>query len=248
MQYKVIIFDLDGTAIPNTPNGMPSKQLVQAIKKAQGSLKLCAATGRSIANAAAIIDCLKLVDPCIISGGTQIVHPTSKKILWEKRIAKTDVMKVLTVCLPYPYELLFRDEVLGQGKPAKERTADDSVNVIYVMKVTPEHAEAIIRALVGIDGVIVSKALSWTEKFIDLHITSSQGTKEHAIGVLLGMLQLSKEQSIGVGDGDNDIHLFKSVGLRIAMGDATVKLKSEADKIVPSVGEDGLAQVIEEYS
>jgi len=248
VQYKVIIFDLDGTAIPNTPNGMPSKQLIQVINKAQSSLKLCAATGRSITNAAAIIDCLKLVDPCIISGGTQIVHPASREILWEKKIAKTDVTKVLDVCSPYSYELLFRDELLGQGKPAKERTANDSINVIYVMKVTPGHAEAIVEGLADIDGIAVSRAPSWTGKYIDLHITNSQGTKEHAIEVLLDMLHLSKEQSIGVGDGDNDVHLFKSVGLRIAMADATERLKSEADKIVPSVDEDGLAQVIEEYS
>lgn len=227
---------------------MPSKRLIQAIKKARSSLKLCAATGRPIANAGAIIDRLNLVDPCIISGGTQIVDPLSRKILWEKKIAKQDVMKVLHVCSPYPYELLFRDELLGQGKPAQERTADDSINVIYIMKVSPDHAEVIIRGLAGSDGIIVSKAPSWTDRYVDLHITNSQGTKEQAIRVLLDMLQFSKEQSIGVGDGDNDIHLFKSVGLRIAMSDATDGLKSEADKIVPSVGEDGLAQVVEEYS
>lgn len=246
--FKAIIFDLDGTAIPNIPNGMPSQRLIDVVKKAQGSMRLCPATGRPMTNATAIIEKLHIVDPCIISGGTQIIDPVSRKVLWQEMIRKEDVRSVLEVCAPYSYEILFRDELLGHGMTAKDRSAEDSVNVVYVMKVLPDDAEKIVEALSRIAGITASKVPSWTGGYIDIHITNSKATKEYAIEVLLNILGVSKEETIGVGDGDNDIHLFKSVGLSIAMGNATKTLKNQADKVAASVDEDGLATVIEEYS
>jgi hypothetical protein len=49
--YTVLIFDLDGTAIPNLPNGMPTRRMVEAVISAEPYIKLCAATGRPITNA-----------------------------------------------------------------------------------------------------------------------------------------------------------------------------------------------------
>jgi len=60
-------------------------------------------------------------------------------------------------------------------------------------------------------------------------------------------LDIKKEEIIGVGDGDNDLPLFDSVGLKIAVGNATEKLKAAADEIVADADKDGLAQVIQKY-
>ena len=60
-------------------------------------------------------------------------------------------------------------------------------------------------------------------------------------------MDIKKEEIIGVGDGDNDLPLFDSVGLKIAVGNATEKLKAAADEIVADADKDGLAQVIQKY-
>ena len=50
MKFKAIIFDLDGTAIPNRNDGMPSERVINAVKKAQDIIKVSIATGRSVSH------------------------------------------------------------------------------------------------------------------------------------------------------------------------------------------------------
>jgi hydroxymethylpyrimidine pyrophosphatase-like HAD family hydrolase len=63
----------------------------------------------------------------------------------------------------------------------------------------------------------------------------------------LQLLGVDKDTVIGVGDTDNDLPLFESVGFKIAMANGTEKLKRSADYIAPSVDEDGLAFIIDMF-
>jgi len=245
MAYKAIIFDLDGTAIPNLPNGLPSQTLIDAVKQAQGSIKLCAATGRPITNTKPILSALNLQDPCVISAGTQIVNPLTDEILWEAAIEPADVTKILEVCKPYNYEILVRNELMGEGGSAADRDAiDGHVNVMYIMGCAEPDAQAILTELDKVDNITAAGVTSWTHEGVDIHVTHKEATKEHAVGELLNILGLDKSEVIGVGDADNDVHLFEAVGHRVAMGNGTDRLKSLADEIIDSVDEDGLAKFI----
>lgn len=249
MKYKAIIFDLDGTAIPNKPNGMPSKRLINAISEAANSMILCAATGRPITNAKDILTALNLEHPCVISAGTQIVNPSSGDVLWEANIAREDVNKILEICNPYHYEVLVSNELMGEGGAASTRkNIEGHVNVMYIMGCAQADAELILSELEKVPSITAAGVTSWTHEGVDIHITHKEATKEHAINELLDILGLSKETVVGVGDADNDVHLFAGVGHKVAMGNATNNLKSLADEIADSVDDDGLAKIIEKYS
>lgn len=247
MQYEAIIFDLDGTAIPNIPNGLPSKRLTSAIQAAKSRIKLCAATGRPITNAKPILDGLDLDSPCVISAGTQIVDPKTEEILWEATLDQTSVQAILDICEPYHYEVLARNELIGEGKRASERIADDHTNVLYIMGCAEADAEAILEKLTNVDTITAAGVTSWTHEGVDIHITHVNATKEHAIAKLLDILNIDKTKTIGVGDANNDIHLFKAVGHKVAMGNGTDVLKAQADEICDGVDNDGLAKLIERY-
>lgn len=249
MKYKAIIFDLDGTAIPNVPNGLPSPELIEAVKQAQGSIKLCAATGRPITNAKSILSALNLKDPCVISAGTQIVNPLTDEILWEAAIEPVDVTKILEVCKPYRYEILVRNELMGEGGSAVDRNViDGHVNVMYIMGCAEADAEAILEELEKIADITAAGVTSWTHEGVDIHITHKEATKEHAVGELLSILGLDKSEVIGVGDANNDIHLFEAVGHKVAMGNGTDKLKALADEVIDSVDDNGLAKFIQKVA
>jgi len=248
MKYKAIIFDLDGTAIPNVPNGLPSSELIEVIKQAQGSIKLCAATGRPITNAKTILSALNLKDPCVISAGTQIVDPLTDEILWEAVIDPSDVNQILDVCKPYHYEVLIRNELMGEGGAAADRSAiDGHVNVMYIMGCAEADAQVILEELERIENITAAGVVSWTHEGVDIHVTHKDATKEHAVGELLNILGLDKSEVIGVGDADNDVHLFAAVGNKVAMGNGTDRLKSLADEVIDSVDNDGLAKLIQQY-
>ncbi|QQS18323.1 HAD hydrolase family protein [Candidatus Saccharibacteria bacterium] len=243
MKPKLIIFDLDGTAIPNIPNGLPSNRLVQTIADSKEFIRLSAATGRPITNAKPILDKLNLDEPCIISAGTQIINPHTDEVVWEILIDPKDVQAVLKLCKPYDFEILVRNELLGEGAPARSRNLEGPINVMYAMHCSEKGSE-LLKQLDDISGITAAGVLSWTGEGLDIHITNKLATKEHAIAELLTMLGISRDETMGVGDGNNDVHLFRGVGMKVAMGNATDLLKSQADFVCKSVDEDGLADLI----
>jgi hydroxymethylpyrimidine pyrophosphatase-like HAD family hydrolase len=243
--YKAVIFDIDGTAIPANLDAIPSSQLIRAIKEAQRRVKVCAATGRSLPHVSKLLHILSLKDPCILSGGTQIVDPRTEKTLWEKRLSKAQVKEVIILCLPYPYEVGFSDE--AKGAPAENKVVRGSERIMYIGAVTREDAEILKEKLQQIAGVTAHIGSSWTKDRVDIHVTNRYATKKFAVEKLLKLLGVDKDTVIGVGDTDNDLPLFESVGFKIAMANGTEKLKRSADYIAPSVDEDGLAFIIDMF-
>ena len=72
-------------------------------------------------------------------------------------------------------------------------------------------------------------------------------SKGHALACLADHLGLSLEETIGVGDNDNDLELVERAGLGVAMGNASPALKTAADYIAPPVDEEGVIEVIERF-
>ncbi len=71
-------------------------------------------------------------------------------------------------------------------------------------------------------------------------------TMSKAVGIqhALDYLGIPVENSIGIGDGDNDIDMLKLCGTGVAMGNGTEKVKAVADLICNDISEDGLAQYL----
>lgn len=244
MSYKLLIFDLDGTAIPNDVNGMPTNHLVDVITQLKKKMIVSVATGRPLFQAKKIIQKLKIKDPSIISGGTQIISPATEKILWEKNIDKFLVEKIIEIALPYKVQVYFSDDKVST--PPKEKIIKGPERIVYVEQVSKHDTEIILRELGKIREIAAYEVNSWTKDYFDIHITHKEATKKHALEILLKMLKVEKNEVVSAGDGTNDIPLFEMSGYKIAMGNAMKELKSEADFIAGRVDEDGLAIALEE--
>ena len=59
--------------------------------------------------------------------------------------------------------------------------------------------------------------------------------------------QFRQEEIACIGDGENDLSMFVSSGVKIAMGNAVDKLKIQADHVVDTNSRDGAARAIEKY-
>ncbi len=236
--YKALIFDLDGTAIPNKPDGLPSDELVKVIRKLKKNLKICAATGRPLYNSKPILRKLGLTDPCIISGGTQLVDPTTERVLWEKDMDKSQVEEIMAITSKYPYQVFFSDEKTSAlGKDKKIKGAE---RIIYIMSVEKIETEIILEKLAKIPNITAHKVISWSPGCFDIHITHSEATKEYSLHVLLEILGVNKSEVVVAGDSNNDLPLFEIANYKIAMENGSEELKAKADFIAPDINEDGL--------
>lgn len=72
--------------------------------------------------------------------------------------------------------------------------------------------------------------------------TASKGT---AITKLAEILGIEKQDVISIGNGENDLTMFESSGVKIAVENADENLKAKADFIVPDNNHDGVSYAIE---
>lgn len=247
MLYEAIIFDLDGTAMPSAEVSLPSEELIKTTRKYREKVHLCAATGRSWPLAKNIIQALGLTDPCILSGGAVIADPVEEKILWQELIDKNSLEAILKVAQQHDYPVTYAVGLTKTKRQPKEITKLPlGVNTFYILNVAGDNVGEVLKELIGIEHITISKAYSWeVENGIDLHITNKQATKEHAVIELCRILGVNPVNTAGVGDGFNDVHLFNPVGHKVAMGNAVPELKELADEVIDSIDNNGLAKFIE---
>lgn len=253
MKSKAIIFDIDGTAIDSPIQKLPSDRLIEAVRKIESDHYVCAATGRVWSFAEPILRGLSLVDPCIISAGTQICNPATGEILWQCDIDTVDMRAVLAIAKEYPsYKVLYNDNdedaYLNGGLDAADLELDGPVYFFELIFVSQSIVPEIVARLSTIEGIAVTLAVAQRAECNDIHITNRNATKEHAIAELLEILNVHRDDTIGVGDGHNDIHLFKAVNHKVAMGNAVDELKNASDEMIGLVTDDGFAEYLEELS
>ncbi len=237
--YKMLIFDLDGTAIPNRADGEPSQNLIDLIKKLQKNLRVCLATGRPFHNSIPIIRKLGFKDPCIISGGTQILDPVAEKIIWEKDMDRSQVEEIMSIASAYSYPVYFSDDKVSTLSNYKKITGPE--RIIYIEDIGEKDTEIILGKLSHIKNITAHKVISWTLDRFDIHVTHSGATKKHALEEIFRMLKITKKEVVAAGDSENDLPLFEQAAYKIAMENGSSKLKEKADIIAKSSTEDGLA-------
>lgn len=115
------------------------------------------------------------------------------------------------------------------------------VNKITVCH-TPQKLETVFAALSALSDRynFARTSPQWIE-------CSCQGvSKGEAVLRLQEKLNISAEETLIFGDGENDLSMF-SCGTAVAMGNAMESVKQAADRITLDNDHDGIAAVIEEY-
>jgi len=253
MKHKAIIFDLDGTAVDSPKQKLPSGRLINAIRSAESAYYICAATGRTWPFCKDILQNLSLSDPCIISGGSQLCNPKTGEILWQSNIEPAAVEAALKVLRQYDeYKIMINNyteaDYLHGGVAPSQLDIKETIFVMEPKFIPDQIADELVAKLSAIDGLACTLLVSWHPGVKDIHITGKNATKEHAIAELLSRLQVSPMDTIGIGDGHNDILLFNGVGHKVAMGNAIIELKAAADEVIDNIGEDGMANYLEQLT
>ena len=83
--------------------------------------------------------------------------------------------------------------------------------------------------------------------FHNLEVTRCGIAKSKGLKFLCDYLHISMEDTMAVGDSENDLDIVKAAGIGVAMGNAQQLLKDSADFISLSNEEDGVAYAIERF-
>lgn len=253
--YKALITDLDGTVAPLSSDGSDvTADTVKAVQRAQNQGKIVAcATGRGWVIAKPLVQALGLIDPCVVEGGTRIIDPVSEKTLWEKTMVPESIPLVFSCFKQWGPEAVF---ITSENPELPERqvilnqvdSAPAGVNYMYLLGLPMPSVKAILNELNMDTNLAAHATPSWSgQGLYDIHVTHKKASKEHGIKRWHSIVGIGKAETIGMGDGGNDLPIFESVGLRVAVGNAVPELLAVADYVVPDQADGALQHVITKF-
>jgi Cof subfamily protein (haloacid dehalogenase superfamily) len=80
-----------------------------------------------------------------------------------------------------------------------------------------------------------------------VEVLPANASKGRAVMRVMKDLNIPPENTMAIGDGENDIEMLQAVGTKIAMGNAVQSLKDIATQVVGNNDADGVAQAIEMF-
>lgn len=90
-----------------------------------------------------------------------------------------------------------------------------------------------------------TKYTRWHRGGIDM--IADSGGKAVGIGKLLDHYGIKKEEAIAFGDAENDLDMFRAVGIAVAMGNASDAVKAQADYVTTDIDDDGIYNALRHF-
>ena len=246
MKYKLLLLDVDGVLVKSKEVPISDK-VIHAISKVKNQLKIALCTGRTRRDLQQILDVLDINNSYhVIESGAKILNPqgVEENI---KALTPKNVNWIVTTAGGTPQGYSFC--VNGIWVEDLNKIADRQITTVSLHSQTQEQTKKILEAIKPIFSKYhVAVASHWqipNGNFI--LITHPEASKGLAVKYVQKKLGIAKEQTLAVGDMPNDIPLFATSGFKVAMGNADEELKKAADYIAPSINDDGVAYVVDNY-
>lgn len=262
LTYKLIALDLDGTLLPFF--GAISARTKQVIRSAMDAgIVVVLASGRPFPAMQPYVEELAISAPVIANQGCQIVLPDTLQVVYDVAIPFAPARLLLDYLQPRAIDVIvdIHDNVYVRASRLSEEFFDSFVGRRYhptddlngIMNEEPvkvlmiDEKEGHERLLPELqerfgDQIHFIRAHPMFIEAIPLGVS-----KATALEQVAGTLGISQEQTIAIGDADNDIEMVAWAGLGVAMGNASSGVRAVADHIALSVDEDGAAVAIEAF-
>ena len=268
-ELNLLALDLDGTTMRS--DNTLSPVVKSAIQKAcKSGIEVVVASGRPYGSMPKEVLEIEEINYVVSSNGASI-HDKTGRILKSYLLDEADVLQFLNTIEKYDIIL----EAFINGKTYTDRRYAENplkygCTEAYVGYVEQNHGKiddmkAFIyehrKELDSLQYVCTDKALreeirkqieenikgfyvtSSSENFVEMMHKSA--TKGNAVKWLCDYLDIKLENTCACGNADNDVDMIKEVGLGVAVKNATPKCLENADKIVASNDENGVAELID---
>lgn len=251
---KAIFFDIDGTLISQKHPRM-KPDTIQTLKRLRNKgIRLFVASGRHTLE----IEELKLDEDfhfdgyLLLNGGYCF---NDDELIYENKIDNDDVKEICRVIDKNQYATLFieKEDMYVNFINEKVICAQNSINTSIPRVSSKINYDAIIQ----IDPYVCENDLKeivrnthhckWTKWHDEAYdIISATGGKKAGIEAMMKYYGLQKEELAAFGDGENDIEMFAAVGVAIAMGNASKKVKAKATRVCDDVDGGGISSIMEQ--
>lgn len=271
MNYKLAVFDLDGTLL--NPNKVLTPRVLEALRRAIScDLKVTVSTGRTLPSARPYIDAMGIDGPVSFQNGALIaslrplelhrlvIFPRDKMLEAVNFAKETELYVMLfTPLFEAPY--MFMERAFPHDSHFRfyfEKSVNNAILVDDIFDALKRDTAFNELVVVGKVDKIYKFIDRFRESGLSLILNSFAGdeaflevygpgcSKEISLLFFSEYYNIPLDQIIFVGDNHNDLDAIRCAGLGVAMGNAPEEVKGEADLVIPSNEDDGVACLLDE--
>lgn len=262
--YRLVFCDLDGTVASFDGQVQPAvRQAMQAVVDSGAWITI--STGRGFQLVKSYLGRVAINAPLICCNGGLIVEPSTRRVLHLQpmplplahdmaRLAQEEGIEMWfyladmeTMMEKRSGDLTFelrRDGVTVRQVPDPILELTQPPHKVLIVSRSPQATPALVERLqnyVGDRARLVSSGPYWAEVILP------GVSKARAMSWVAKHLGVERDETIAIGDGDNDVEMLEWASLSIAMGNAMPAARAAADWIAPPVEENGVAVALERF-
>ena len=276
-QIKMVFCDVDETLVAKNSVPECNREAISNLRKNNPNVKFVLATGRPFSLAEKIIKEIDLYDKeneyTICGSGSVIYENKNEKVLYAKQLQKDFFQKlfdfgkkfdiyIFFVGLEYfhYYKITPAEIEKRKFENAKYKILPDDFNLDDLLN----GEDKILRMVYGKENAFdylmsIQNELKKVPEFnenLDIFISSGKYLEINPKGVNKGVavkwlcdyLKVEKNQTMGIGDSDNDIDMIKNVGFGCAVKGSKESLKKIVDYICEKDYDEGaVKEVIDKF-
>ncbi|GGA35217.1 Cof-type HAD-IIB family hydrolase [Paenibacillus physcomitrellae] len=242
MKYRLLALDMDGTLL--TDNHQISPETTKWIHKAlDAGVHVCLSTGRSYSEAAPFGEELGLDTPMITVNGSEIWR--NPKELYHRELLGPELVEKMYQLSrtfniwfwAYSVEGLFNEENWYEGVVEEKEWLKFGYNVH-----DEQLRHKVLMELQNIGGLEITNSAPWNFEVNPQGISKASG-----IRTVCELIGVEMSETIAVGDSLNDLAAIQAAAVGVAMGNAQLAVKENADYVTSSNNDDGIAEVIRKF-
>jgi Cof subfamily protein (haloacid dehalogenase superfamily) len=258
---RAVAMDLDGTVLDET--FQPSQRTADAIALAEASGIACLiATGRMFVSARRAAERLGVRRPLVCYQGALVGDPITRAVLSHRPIAAPLAREILRA-MPEEHARrsnLYVDDELYVWEENEQTVRYSQVAGVpmHVVGNTAEWLELPTTKIVTVgtnetmnalrdlmqprfaERAFVAKSLPYFLEFAAPGVSKASGLE-----IVAELLGFTAAETVTVGDAENDREMLAWASFGLAVANADERLIGEADAVIPSVHDDGVAQLLE---
>lgn len=268
MSIQLVTIDIDGTLLNSQRQILPAVKNAINKAKAQG-VKIVLCTGRPLTGVKGFLKELDLTGPnnYVATYNGSVVETTEGKTITAHALTYDDFLYIEAMSrkveVPLHTHVVEPPRLLCTNKDINKYSVFESFLVdIPLMYRTPEEItpkEKIIKMMYIDEGERLAPALEklppeFYEKYTCVRsedfffeILNKQASKGQALLDLCAYLNISPDQTMAIGDNENDLSMIQAAQIGVAMGNAVENVKNHADFITKTHDEAGVAYALEKF-
>ena len=238
---KGLLLDLDGTVLPSCDR--PSASVIKAVHAASLLIPVGIASGRVQDDVCHYARLFGLTAPQVAENGATLIDPITGRAIKRHTLDRAKAERTLDALRPVSRRLMASDA----GRFIRDPDEITDWEITMIMAEFSTRAEATVWAnRLKSSSITASISLdnknSWYLDCTKTGIDKASGARDFAehVGIRVADLMV-------IGDGMNDIPMFRVAGFPVAMDGAESELLGQAVDVVLDVEQDGAAAAIEKH-